>query len=147
MYTTSLSNEQQALVLRTWSRLIPSSAEFTDRFYHRLFAAHPDVAQLFGGTDMARQGSRLAHAIDAVVNAMPRLDEMTPILAELGRRHVGYGVRHGDYDAVGAALLETLAEFLGEEWNPEVESAWLTVYTHVSGIMRQAAVAPLRAAG
>ena len=41
----------------------------------------------------------------------------------LGERHVGYKVTKPMYDTVGAALLWTLEQGLGEAWNDEVKEA------------------------
>jgi hemoglobin-like flavoprotein len=66
---------------------------------------------------------------------------------DLGRRHAGYGVTDAHYDSVGAALLWTLEQGLGQTWTPAVASAWTEVYGFLSGIMRKAtAQAPIAAA-
>ena len=59
----------------------------------------------------------------------------------LGERHVGYQVKDEHYATVGAALLWTLEQGLGEGWNDELASAWTTVYTVLSTTMKQAAAA------
>jgi hemoglobin-like flavoprotein len=68
---------------------------------------------------------------------------------ELGRRHAGYGVKEAHYDSVGAALLWTLEQGLGEAWTPDVAAAWTDVYVLLSGIMlnaQKAAAAASKAA-
>jgi len=42
------------------------------------------------------------------------------------------------YDTVGAALLWTLENGLGQAWTPEVAAAWTELYELLSGIMRRA---------
>ena len=56
----------------------------------------------------------------------------------LGRRHVGYGVQDSHYDTVGAALLKTLEQGLGDAFTPPVKAAWAEVYNIMAGIMMPA---------
>ncbi len=61
-----------------------------------------------------------------------------PILQNLGRRHDGYGVRPDHYETVGAALLQTLEQGLGDEFTPEVRAAWAHVYGVMASVMQEA---------
>ena len=49
------------------------------------------------------------------------------------------GVRDDHYDTVGAALLSTLHQGLGDAFTPEVATAWATAYTLLAGTMKAAA--------
>ena len=60
-------------------------------------------------------------------------------IEDLGRRHVGYGVKDEHYDTVGQALLWTLATGLGDAFTPETEQAWTEAYTLLATVMKQAA--------
>lgn len=53
-------------------------------------------------------------------------------------RHAGYGVQSGHYDTVGEALLWTLGQGMGEEFTPEVQTAWPEVYTLLAEVMQDA---------
>jgi nitric oxide dioxygenase len=57
-------------------------------------------------------------------------------------------VTTADYAVVGEALLWTLEQGLGEEFTPEVRSAWANVYDLLAATMQAGAtdVAELRAA-
>lgn len=140
MQTTKpvFDNETRRLVRDTWEQVAPMGEAAAELFYHKLFQRHPGVKPLFHGVDMPAQQNRLIHAIDAVVNALDHFDEMEPLLEDLGHRHRGYGVLDSHYDAVGDALLATLAEGLGAAWSEAVESAWTTVYVRVATVMRGA---------
>jgi len=56
----------------------------------------------------------------------------------LGRRHSSYGVKDGNYETVGAALLWTLKQGLGTAFTPQVESAWAETYGLLSSTMKNA---------
>ena len=88
---------------------------------------------------MEVQRSRLLRALVHVVQMVDRPDELVPFLEQLGRDHRKFGVLAEHYDAVGAALLGSVAEFAGPAWTPEVEKAWTDAYTTVAGAMRTAA--------
>lgn len=68
-----------------------------------------------------------------------RPETILPAAEDLARRHVGYGVTKAQYATVGAALLWTLRQGLGEAFTPEVEAAWAAAYVLLSGAMIAAA--------
>ena len=57
----------------------------------------------------------------------------------LGRRHAGYGVREEHYATVGAALLWTLEQGLGDTFTTPVRDAWATAYGTLASVMIEAA--------
>jgi hemoglobin-like flavoprotein len=52
-----------------------------------------------------------------------------------GRRHVGYGVRDGHYEAVGKALLWTFETTLKGAFTSEVREAWVAAYSWLAFTM------------
>ena len=89
--------------------------------------------------DMKAQGRKLMQALHIVVKGLNRLDAILPAVEDLGRRHVAYGVRDAHYDTVGAALLWTLEQGLGEAFTAPVKQAWATAYGILAGAMKAAA--------
>jgi hemoglobin-like flavoprotein len=69
------------------------------------------------------------------------LDTIRSAVKDLGRRHEGYGVKEEHYESVGAALLWTLGQGLGEEFTPEVEQAWAETYGTLTALMKDGAAA------
>ncbi|MDH3700377.1 MAG: globin domain-containing protein [Alphaproteobacteria bacterium] len=134
-----MSPEQKALVQETWQHVVPIADTAAILFYDRLFEIDPKTRDLFHGVDLARQGTKLTQAIDMVVGALDRLDELAPVVADLGRRHAGYGVTDAHYDAVGAALIWTLEKGLGDGWSDDARDAWSAAYAVLAGIMQSAA--------
>ncbi len=113
---------------------IGDSAEFGRRFYATLFRLRPDTRTLFP-VDLDPQSRKLADMLASIVHGLEAPAQLTQECAELGRRHVGYGVREDDYDDVGAALLMTLHEHFGEAFTPELEQAWAAVYGDLAEAM------------
>ena len=110
-------------------------------FYDRLFEREPGVKALFRG-DMVVQGERLMAMIGGAVQLLEQPEVLQAALRELGRRHAGYGVRPQQYDAVGGALLDTLAAALGSAFVAEVRGAWAALYGDISTAMQAGAAAP-----
>lgn len=91
---------------------------------------------------MAEQGRKLMDMIGMVVAGLERVDELVPAVAELGRRHAGYGAQPAHYDVVADCLLWTLAQGLGEEFTPDVRAAWTEAYGLLAATMIEAAATP-----
>lgn len=123
----------------------PIAPQAAELFYSHLFSADPMLRPMFRG-DMQTQGQRLMQMIAAAVSLLDRPDQLKPALHKLGQRHVGYGVRDEHYGTVGAALLRTLSDGLGEHFTTEVREAWVAMYCVVSQTMMAAAAAEEMAA-
>lgn len=133
-----MTPEQVFLVQKSWRQVLPIADTAAELFYSKLFALDPSVQSLFKG-DMKAQGRKLMAMIGTAVNGLGRLDTLVPAVQDLGRRHVKYGVREAHYDTVGAALLWTLGQGLGEAFTPDVKSAWTTAYGVLATTMKNAA--------
>jgi methyl-accepting chemotaxis protein len=136
-----MTPQQVALVQSSWSRVAPIAPAAAELFYQTLFARHPGLRVLFGA-DIAAQGVRLMAMIGGGVQLLSRPGQLEGVLRDLGARHAGYGVREAHYNAVGEALIDTLAAGLGEHFTTEVRSAWGAFYAAVA----QAMIAGARAA-
>lgn len=135
-----MNPHQIELVQSTWSKVLPISEKAADLFYNRLFEIDPSTKSLFTG-DMKEQGRKLMQMIDIAVEGLPKLDTIVPELQSLGKRHAKLGVENDHYGSVGAALLWTLEQGLGEAFTPEVKEAWTEAYGVLSNTMKEAAAA------
>ena len=133
-----MTPEQAVLVKESWAKVTPIADKAAELFYGKLFEMDPSLKPLFKG-DMTEQGRKLMAMINTAVNALDRLEEVVPAVQELGKRHVGYGVKDKDYDTVGGALLWTLEAGLGDGFTPEVKEAWTSVYGVLATTMKEAA--------
>ena len=133
-----MTPEQITLVKTSWEKVVPISEKAAELFYGKLFELDPSLKSLFT-SDMTEQGKKLMKMINTAVNGLDRLDAIVPAVQDLGRRHVGYGVKDEHYDTVGAALLWTLETGLGDAFTPEVKESWVTVYTLLADTMKSAA--------
>jgi hemoglobin-like flavoprotein len=129
---------QIALVQTSFEAVADKPDVVADLFYGRLFELDPSLRALFSG-DMREQGRKLMLMIATAVRSLDNLAAIVPAVQALGERHVGYGVKDGDYDVVGAALLWTLEKGLGPAFTPETKVAWTETYTLLASTMKDAA--------
>ena len=127
-----------ALVQQTWNQVLPIADDAARLFYNRLFQLDPSLRAMFRQTDMAEQRKKLLQMITVAVRGLNKLDELLPAVRALGARHVGYGVQDHHYDTVGAALLWTLEQGLGEAFTEEVRESWTETYYTLANVMRSA---------
>jgi len=139
-----MTADEIALVRESFAKVAPIAETAAGLFYGRLFETTPAVKPLFRG-DMTEQGRKLMATLAVVVKGLDNLPAIVPVAEALARRHVDYGVLPEHYASVGAALLWTLGQGLGEAFTPEVEAAWTQAYTTLSGVMVAAAYPPASA--
>jgi len=118
-----LTVRQRALVRESLESINEYSGAVVRLFYGRLFELAPQVRALFR-TDIGEQSRKLSDMLAAIVGALDRFDELRPQLAELGRRHVDYGVRPEYYEVLRSALLWALANALDVQFDRETRTAW-----------------------
>lgn len=132
-----MQQERLRLVRETWRDIEPDAAA-AGYFYDKLFELDPAARALFAATDMAAQRSKVIEMLTRIVAATEDEERFVIQLAELGRRHAGYGVRAVDYDAVGVALLSMVERGLSERFTADVREAWAETYRLIAGVMLRA---------
>jgi hemoglobin-like flavoprotein len=130
--------QQIQLVQTSFARVIPRSETMANVFYKRLFALDSSLRQMFP-VDLTEQKKKLMSVLQLAVKSLEKFEALVPALENFGRKHATYGVRDQHYKTVGAALILTLKQMLGEEFTPEIKTAWLETYALIAGTMRQAA--------
>ena len=133
-----LTPTQKTLVQTTFAMVAPIADDAAQLFYRRLFELDPSLERMFRG-DMTEQRKKLMQMLGAAVKGLDHLDRLVPVLQDLGRRHTTYGVEDAHYNTVGAALLWTLEQGLGNAFTLEVRAAWIAVYGLVARTMQEAA--------
>jgi hemoglobin-like flavoprotein len=136
-----MTTRQIELVQSTWAKVVPISDQAAALFYGRLFEIDPALRPMFK-TDIKEQGKKLMTMINAAVRGLNDLGKLVPVVEDMGRRHVGYGVKDEHYATVGTALLWTLEKGLGDAFTPEVKEAWAAVYGVLATTMQNASSKP-----
>ena len=133
-----VTSAQKRMVQDSFAEIAPIADDAAALFYRRLFELDPRLKLMFRG-EMTQQRKKLMQMLTAAVKGLDHLEQLAPVLQELGRRHVAYGVVDADYAMVGQALLWTLEKALGRAFTPELRHAWTMVYTLVATTMQEAA--------
>ncbi|MFG2962279.1 MULTISPECIES: globin domain-containing protein [unclassified Streptomyces] len=128
-----LSEPSAATVRASLPAVGAAIGEITERFYARLFAAHPDLLknlfnrgnQAAGTQRQALAGSIAAFAAHLLDHPDQRPDAM---LGRIAHKHASLGVAPEQYDVVHEHLFAAIVEVLGEAVTPEVAAAWDEVY-------------------
>ncbi|MDH5517477.1 MAG: globin domain-containing protein [Gammaproteobacteria bacterium] len=133
-----MNAEQIQRVQASWQIVKPISEQAADLFYTRLFELDPSLKALFK-SGQAEQGRKLMAMLNTAVIGLTNLEAIVPVVQNLGRSHVAYGVKDEHYDTVGEALIWTLAAGLGEQFTDDVKDAWLAAYMLLATTMKEAA--------
>lgn len=140
-----LTAAQKTLVQTSFATIVPIADDAAALFYQRLFELDPSLQAMFRGS-MIEQRKKLMQMLTAAVKGLGRLEQLVPVVRDLGRRHATYGVAEAHYDTVGAALLWTLEMGLGAAFTAETREAWTAVYGLLATTMKDAARETLAAA-
>jgi NAD(P)H-flavin reductase/hemoglobin-like flavoprotein len=122
----------------SWANVAAAGDDVPLYFYSHLFLSHPELRTMFP-IQMSGQRDKLVAALGAVVSNVDKLDNVVPLLEQLGRDHRRFLVATEHYDAVGASLLATLKHFVGTSWLPELADTWAQAYGLVAKVMVAAA--------
>lgn len=133
-----MTPEEINLIQHNFQQIAPQSEMVATAFYQRLFALNP-VLQLLFPADLSEQKKKLMTTLGLAIKSLNEAEKLVPVLENLGRRHALYGVRDEHYDTVGAALLQTLGETLGEKFTAQANAAWSKMYGFVAATMKRAA--------
>ena len=133
-----MNSKQIELVQSSFAQVVPIADAAAALFYARLFELDPSLRPMFRGS-LEEQGKKLMDMIRTVVGNLRALDRIIPGVRALGARHANYGVKDEHYETVGAALLWTLEQGLGEAFTNDVRDAWAVAYTILANTMKDAA--------
>ncbi|MFJ4802743.1 MULTISPECIES: globin domain-containing protein [Streptomyces] len=128
-----LSEQSAATVRATLPAVGAAIEQITERFYARLFDAHPELLRdLFnrGNQASGAQKSALAGSIAAFAGHLVEHPDQRPdaMLSRIAHKHASLGVVPEQYPVVREHLFAAIAEILGEAVTPEVAAAWTEVY-------------------
>ena len=130
-----MTGEQIVLIKKTWKLIREINPVLVgDTFYSKLFADNPSLRKMFPKY-MNEQYAKLIDMLSTIVARLDHLDDLTNEITAMARRHIQYGVKPDQYRLVGNALLWTLEQGLGGDWNDEVKEAWSLCYNTLANTM------------
>ena len=138
MNDTRITEEDFARIRRSWAKAAASGELVGRIFYSNLFKLAPAAREMFPEV-IDDQARKLLQTLNWIIDHLVDQNTLVPAAQNLAIRHVRYDVKPEHYPAVGEALIETLRQGLGDEFNDADEAAWLRVYSTLSGVMISAA--------
>jgi len=123
-----------AQILReTLEQTLAADDSFPKRFYDVLFSRHPEVIPMFHRNSPGAQRKMFAQKVTMIVDHFEDPEWLQRELADVALSHEKYGVRPEMYAWVGEALIDTVREACGAEWNDAAEQAWREAYDKIVG--------------
>ncbi len=126
-----LSDRQLTLIRDSFDMLRDDIEPKSIQFYEALFKHAPHLRDMFR-EDIAGQGMRFMSTLRVIVDNLHNPDAMAGRYADLGAGHKAMGVKAEDFEPMGRALIETLANAIGDDFTPETRAAWETAYSDFS---------------
>nr|GMD05066.1 non-symbiotic hemoglobin 1 [Ipomoea batatas] len=140
----SFTEEQEALVVKSWESMKKDAGEWGLKFFLRIFEIAPSAKKLFSflrddsSAAPLHQNAKLkTHAKSVFVmtcEAAVQLRKAGKVvvressLKRLGATHFKYGVVDEHFEVTKYALLETMKEAVPEMWSAEMKDAWGVAY-------------------
>jgi nitric oxide dioxygenase len=132
-----LTPETIATVKATAPVLAQHGYTIIQRFYERLFEAHPELKNIFNMRHQERgeQQRALAGAVLAYATHIDNLGALSSAVERITHKHASLDVRPEQYPVVGQHLLAAIKEVLGEAATAEILRAWGEAYGALADIM------------
>jgi nitric oxide dioxygenase len=125
-----LSAETIQIIKSTAPILATRGTEITTHFYKKMFAAHPELLNIFnhGNQRKGKQQAALANAVYAAAANIDNLESILPVVKQIAHKHRSLGVTADQYPIVGENLLAAIKDVLGDAATPAIMSAWEEAY-------------------
>nr|QAX32762.1 leghemoglobin [Ononis spinosa] len=140
--TTTFTQEQEALVVRSWNAIKKNSAELALKFFLKIFEIAPSAQKLFSflkdsNVPLDQNPKLKPHALSVFLMTCESAVQLRKAgkvtvrestLKKIGATHFRYGVVDEHFEVTKFALLETIKEAVPEMWSPAMKNAWGEAY-------------------
>lgn len=112
----------------------------TRTFYSNMFAAHPELTNLFNMGNQANgsQQQSLASAVFAYAANIDNAAALGPVVSRIVHKHASVGITAQHYPIVGRHLLGAIQEVLGDAATPALIAAWDEAYSELAAALTAA---------
>src|SRR5262245_33932104 len=130
-----MTAEQIVLVKNSWKNFQKVDASLIgDVFYSKLFFDNPHLRSMFPPS-MKHQYKKLINMLSVIISRLDDLSEAIFDIKNMALRHEAYGVKPQHYRLAGNALLWTIKRGLGNDWNEDLQQAWMAAYKKLAETM------------
>ena len=128
-----------AIVKATVPVLEEHGATISTVFYKNMFAAHPELLDIFNETNqkLGRQQAALANTVIAAAKHLEHLEVLLPEVSGISQKHRALQILPEHYPIVGKYLLGAIKQVLGEAANDDIMDAWSEAYDEIAGVFIQ----------
>jgi nitric oxide dioxygenase len=121
----------------------------TTTFYASMFAAHPELTNLFnmGNQASGAQQQSLASAVFAYAANIGNAGALGPVVSRIVHKHASVGIRADHYPIVGHHLLGAIKTVLGDAATEPLLKAWEEAYTSLARLLIDAELKMYEEAG
>ncbi|XP_042423749.1 non-symbiotic hemoglobin 2-like [Zingiber officinale] len=147
----TFTEEQEALVVKSWKEMKKDAANLGLKFFLRIFEIAPSASGLFSflrdsDVPMEKNPKLKAHAMSVFVMTCESAAQLRKsgkvtvretTLKKLGATHFKYGIVNEHFEVTRFALLETIKDGVGEMWCPEMKEAWTKAYNQLVAAIKQ----------
>ena len=132
-----LSDQTIAIIKSTVPILQEHGETLTQHFYKRMFSHNPEVIPFFNRANQAAgsQQKALAAAVCAYAANIDNLGALGGAVELIAQKHASLQIKPEHYPIVGANLLASIREVLGEGATDEVIQAWGEAYGLLADIL------------
>lgn len=145
------SEEQEALVVKSWSAMKKNSSELGLKMFLRIFEIAPSAANLFSflrdsNVPHAKNPKLKQHAMAVFVMTCESAAQLRKAgtvtmrettVKKLGASHLNHGVVNEHFEVLRFALLDTIKDAVPEMWSPEMKNAWTVAYDQLVAAIKQ----------
>lgn len=132
-----LTQQTKDIVKATAPVLAQHGLDIIKCFYKRMFAAHPELKNVFNMAhqEQGQQQQALARAVYAYAENIEDPGSLMAVLGNIAHKHASLGVRPEQYPIVGEHLLAAIKEVLGAAATDEIISAWAQAYGNLADVL------------
>ncbi|KXV14781.1 nitric oxide dioxygenase [Caballeronia megalochromosomata] len=129
-----LTQRTKDIVKATAPVLAQHGYTIIQRFYFRLFEAHPELKNVFNMAhqDQGQQQQALARAVYAYAENIENPSSLASVLNNIAHKHASLDVRPEHYPIVGEHLLGAIKEVLGDAATDDIIAAWAQAYGNLA---------------
>jgi len=132
-----MTSAQIQRVRASFASVVLRLDEVSAAFCRHLLRLDPERGALFGG-DPVIQRIKVGAALAGLVASAGQLERIRPALEALGRERARQGVDARDYANLGEALIDALADVLGDAFDAPTRRAWVAAYGPIAWTMIEA---------
>jgi len=128
-------NLSVALLEQSLNEIRAVAPEFSKTFYSKLFSLCPHIQPMFAHVNIKDQEKLLIQSLVLTIYNIRRPGALDYMLKELGIRHLKYGARTKHFKVFTQVLWQTMAQYLEEEWTPELQDSWVMAHELIESKM------------